>query len=802
MAQQKLKLNIDGLYLHPNDLSEVPSGALEIADNIVIDRESVAQSRRGFKQYGPEVFFFNPRKIFNFQDKLILHSATDFWVDDGAGNWTLIVSGYDTPQTGLKMQAQEMNNNIYFTTDTGVVKLDAPVASADSPAGIPQALDLNVASLPANPAGILPNTLFVGYRVTFSKTDVNKNLIESAPSNRLLVENTTGVTADVELEVTIPDGIAAGDTLNVYRTRTSNLDPGDDPQLVKEIELQAGDITAGVITFTDSTPDANKGAVLYSSSTQEGILQANTQPPFALDITEFRNYMWYANTRRAELAEITLDFPLSVGVTVTIGAQVYTAAASENIALSEFDGTAASLVKVINRQASNNDYNAFLISGGTIAVQNRDVNAAAFTVAISTGETFASDNARAKNGVSFSKFQQPEAVPLLNTLPVGDEDKEIIRILSIEDALFVLKEDGIFRITGTDPSNFFVEQHDITVRMVGPETAVQFGNQVLCMSNQGVVAITPTGVTLVSRPIERVLLRLSLQDAFEQTAFGVAYDADRKYLLAVPSSDGETKASQVFVFDSLTQSWTRWPLDLYAGIVKNREDELYLIKYIDDSLGTIKQERKTRTLADYADEEYSTNLISVTPVVFPQGTTYTLEVASVANVEVGFTVKQGARSALITAVDTTNKTVTVVDNITWQTGQPVTFYEPIQVILQWSKSDADNPGILKHFSEISMFFDDARFNQIDLLTASNLAKGFVATSLVRTGPGLWGAGPWGDFPWGGGLGGDAVIRTFIPRQHARAHWVKFRIELNQALTDFTFTGMSLLFNVMNTKFKG
>ena len=45
---QELKLKIRGLYTHPNDLSEVPDGALAIADNIVIDEESVAASRRGF----------------------------------------------------------------------------------------------------------------------------------------------------------------------------------------------------------------------------------------------------------------------------------------------------------------------------------------------------------------------------------------------------------------------------------------------------------------------------------------------------------------------------------------------------------------------------------------------------------------------------------------------------------------------------------------------------------------------------------------------------------------------------------
>ena len=52
---QKLNLKIDGLYLDPNSFSEVPAGALSRADNISIDKDSVAESRRGFNYYGDEL---------------------------------------------------------------------------------------------------------------------------------------------------------------------------------------------------------------------------------------------------------------------------------------------------------------------------------------------------------------------------------------------------------------------------------------------------------------------------------------------------------------------------------------------------------------------------------------------------------------------------------------------------------------------------------------------------------------------------------------------------------------------------
>jgi hypothetical protein len=76
---QDLKLKIRGLYTHGNELSEVPDGALSIADNIVIDEDSIAASRRGLDRlsYGFSDVDFRPNKLFVFQDKLLAHYSTD-----------------------------------------------------------------------------------------------------------------------------------------------------------------------------------------------------------------------------------------------------------------------------------------------------------------------------------------------------------------------------------------------------------------------------------------------------------------------------------------------------------------------------------------------------------------------------------------------------------------------------------------------------------------------------------------------------------------------------------------------------
>ena len=41
MKQQVLNLKVSGLYTNPNQFSEIPQGALSIAENVVIDKGSV-----------------------------------------------------------------------------------------------------------------------------------------------------------------------------------------------------------------------------------------------------------------------------------------------------------------------------------------------------------------------------------------------------------------------------------------------------------------------------------------------------------------------------------------------------------------------------------------------------------------------------------------------------------------------------------------------------------------------------------------------------------------------------------------
>lgn len=795
---QELKLRIRGLHTHPNTLSEVPEGALAAANNIVIDRESIAESRRGFKQFNPVLT--DIKKLISFKDTVLVHDASTLYYDNGAGAWVALAGTVTEPCAPTQIQSAEQNKSLFFTSAEGVKKL----ASATGPigqAGMPRGLDTEAALTGAS--GYLADDSAVAYRVVWARTDANAVLVLGSPSARTIVRNSAGGSRDVDLTFTVPDEIVAGDRYQIYRspqTPTSSDVPSDELQLVIEREVTGADVTAGTITITDDIDDAFRGAFLYTSATQEGILQTNERPPLACDLTRFRQHMFYANTKQPHRLIITMDAQVPLDETVTIAGTTYTQRAAESVPADEFalgatiTDTMRSLIRVINRSGTNTTVYAYELTDNSFLIEARSPATSSFTFDASdstlvTNTLPATSVQEAEvNRVYISKSGRPEAVPFTNFIDIGSADKPILRILDVRDAVFALKSDGIYRITGTDTSNFIAEQHDSTIEILGANTAVEFNNRVYTMSNQGVVAISVSGVAIVSRPIERTLLQLSELSNFESLSWGVGYDSDRKYILACPGDSGETSSTQMFVYNAITQSWTRWTIAANTAVVHS-DDMLYFGRATDSQ---VIQERKSFDLDDYADDEYDVTIVG--------STSNTVDVSAVpAGVEEGMTLKQGTSAAVITSIDGVTLTLATAD-LPW-TAAAASIFTPIDVALEWVEEPAGNAGVKKHYSECTFIFEDARFREITALFSTNFLSGFKTVTLEAKALGAWGNFGWGSEQWGGGLGGFQPIRTYFPKEATRAHWANIRLELSQAFTAFSLSGVSLIVFTTSPRFR-
>lgn len=229
---------------------------------------------------------------------------------------------------------------------------------------------------------------------------------------------------------------------------------------------------------------------------------------------------------------------------------------------------------------------------GVISVDENDV--------ISTNEV-------RPNRIYYSKFQQPEAVPLLNFIDIGPRDQDIERIVALRDSLFVFKLDGIYRLSG-DIAPFSVAPFDFSLTLQSPDTAVVLNNQIYCLTTQGIAQITDTGVSIISRSIEDKLLAVTRDGfAYREASFGVSYESDRSYLLWTVTEQTDTTATQCFRYNVFTNTWTRWSLEKTCGLVNKRDNKLYLGAA---DLNIIEKERKALDRTDYADRQFD-NIITV-----------------------------------------------------------------------------------------------------------------------------------------------------------------------------------------------
>jgi hypothetical protein len=375
-------------------------------------------------------------------------------------------------------------------------------------------------------------------------------------------------------------------------------------------------LTAG---FVDSVPTGFTGTKLYTNETQQGVAQAAFEPPLCRDIVAFKGSMFWLNvTDRATLEAWMITVPQS-GDTVTINGVVYTAGASETISTRTFQvysagtptqniqNTASSLIRVVNRSQGSavtaqdvSDPNG---TPGHIRFVTRS-RADSITVAFSRsttfstqGETTAAPKTQA-NEIRWSPNGKPDAAPLVNYARVGSQDKAGFRALSTRESLFILKDDGVWRLTGEN-GVWDISPFDPTIQIIAPESAVVIDNAIVCLSEQGVVRISEGGTEVLSRPIEPLLwplLAVDTRSTVDSLAFGVAYESDRKYLLWLPEQAGASTCTQAFVYDFFSQVWTRRTDSAVGGLVSSQDDRLYTFT------GTeVRRERKTYTAEDFQD---------------------------------------------------------------------------------------------------------------------------------------------------------------------------------------------------------
>lgn len=536
--------------------------------------------------------------------------------------------------------------------------------------------------------------------------------------------------------------------------------------------------------------------------------------------------------------------------------------------------TAQSLISVVNRNSQNSSISGFYLSGfddlpGQILFEERDINANAFSITASShrlaynpslpssGTTVSSENDEFVNAVYFSKTNEPEAVPLLNFIRVGSANEPILRIIPLREALFIFKDDGIFRLTGEDASNFRVDQLDNTTTLQAPDSAVAFNNQIYMFSDQGISTVTDTGVSIISRPIEVEILSLLTNPNFATKTFAFGYETDRKYILFTTNFNDDTEATQAYIFNVFTNTWTKWDLEKQAGFVFPTDDKIYLAPN-DENIVNI--ERKSRTFRDYYDDVLDVNLSSFTGLqltvssvdsidvgdlfyqsdnryavivdknilsrtvtvnlnrddwlinftesasnaIYTTSSNKITNISSTSNLKIGMsvsgtgipvnsTIQNISSSTSISINNTPTVAVTSGGGITFSSTGESKIFKAYECTVEFTPQIGKNPGILKQFRDMSVMFKDSYMFNFKVSFASDLSNSLADVDFEENQPGIWGLSPWGQFAWGGGTVSPSIIRTYVPRDKQRCSQIKIRMTLKEAYSFFRLNGFSLIF---------
>lgn len=591
-------------------------------------------------------------------------------------------------------------------------------------------------------------------------------------------------------------------------------------------------------TVLDTVNDGLAGKSLYTNPNQQGILQENDAPPAAGDISLFKNSLFYGNIVgrqriiNAQMVTVTSSNPATgsdpndtywPGHTVYMSGTAYGNAWALNYkptspGSSSIDAvqgyypvytpgspkgqtiaqsialTAQGLVAAINRDSRNTYVRAYYTSApdgvpGLVTFESLhpDASVSGTSFNMHCGVILPPINSSSAdiwpNGLYWSKTQEYEATPLgANYVRIGQNDKPIQRLISLQNALVVIKEDGIWRLVGDGPFNFRVEVLDNTVRCIAPESCVSMNNKVYAFTEYGAVEITEQGVQTISTPIDdkiKNVINTAGRTAINDLAFGIADPEDRKYKLFLPTLSTDTKCNQAFVYDFYTQSWTRWVLNANDGIVPSNTHKVMLAN--DNG---ILAERKAGTYSDFVD--YT---IDNTSVLSGSGITYSYTGGTV---RAGDLIVQGATRAWVAAVG--SGTITLTSNTTF-TGAPCTVLSAIPSVIAWTPKAGGNTAGVNQYREAGFAFRQGNFadNQTSVTFTGDDLKNAPASDTVY----VQGASRYNLV--GPNSNGPFRIRVGVPRNEQRCS--ELTVALNQAMAEnwFQIQAMSITLNNISEK---
>lgn len=597
----------------------------------------------------------------------------------------------------------------------------------------------------------------------------------------------------LDLSVIDPSKFAAFETL------TFKIDTTEEDYVSREFvgnnRVSAESILGtGTVTITYTSHGFTAGDVVYISNVTGSIPDGE----YSISAPAANTFQISSpgNTATA------LDFQ---GVRSSGGDYIYLIDKSSASLSEQLRNTAQGIVKAINRYSSSLMYASYTsglagvpgqlrVQGkgfsGTISVKaSNSTMATGFSPTIPTsfasGTQVFSRNDDQPHVLYISKIGEPEAVPLVNFIPIGSENQNIIRFGVLRDSLIILKEDGIFRLTGDDVGNFTVTALDTTVFCISGSSADILNNQVVFLSNQGFCLVTESSVQLISRKIEDIIQPIVGKSEIGAQTGSSSYESERSYIVTTLEPD-TSAASTTYVYNILNDSWVQWD-HLFSEAIVGPNDIFYTVATDGSS---ISRERKDFTKIDYCGQNYSITVTSV------ESDGLAAEISSASAVpEIGDAIIKNevfSRIAGVTDLGSNNYSVSFDRTTNLAATDTPILYNSYTSRIKLAPFHAGLVGRTKQFSQINYQFRNNSITKAKLSFTNSYFNVSDETSwvsqILTSSVGGWGFEPWGLFPWGNietinlffGTEPAALVRTYLPIRAQRATYVQPILEHDEA----------------------
>ncbi len=548
--------------------------------------------------------------------------------------------------------------------------------------------------------------------------------------------------------------------------------------------------SAGLLINYTSHGLAN-GSTVYVSNITGGTLTAGTYFVVSTATNSFKISLTSGGSAIAYNSETSCYFEGVTNGTYPIFYVSNSASASTRLA-----ATAQAIVKAVNRDSSSLVYatyaslsnqipgkmqfNAKGFTGVIYMRANTTAVGAAFSPALpdsfSVGTQVYSKNDSQPNAVYISKLGEPEAVPIVNFLPAGSKNYEILRIKALRDSVIIVKTDGVYRLVGDSLSNFTISLLDGTISCVANSSLDVLNNQVVFLSNQGVCMVSESSVQIISREkIEDLIQPILGKTNLGTYTAGMGYETERMYLITTTTPNND-EPDVTYAYNILTNEWTSWDTLMVQGFI-GPNDFMYYIS-LDN---TILKERKLQTKIDYSDQNYG---VTIDAISGSENATATITVTGGNPKEGDMIVKDDVITWIVddpvlivgntydVVLDFANNLLVSDTEILYQS-----FYRTIK----WSPFHAGEVSRMKLFSQ---FIVNLRDNSLTKATLSFGGNVYGSSGEINWESQLsflgWGLFPWGFESWGqansidltNGTQPAPIIRTYVPPYEARATFIQ------------------------------